>query len=342
MEEIIASGTTNLTAEATDSGSSTEQHDRHKRRRLQENPVPASNAAAPASSSRFKGVVAQQSGNWGAQIYANHQRVWLGTFKTEEEAASAYDSAALRLRRGDAHRNFAWTRLTLQEPSFQSQFQTGELLKMIKDGSYAQKFSDHCTRLAAAAAQGGQASLTGLAGSSEPACSVLRQLFKKELTPSDVGKLNRLVIPKKYALKYFPRAAPPPSEKAVGDADGEETELVFYDRSMRSWKFRYCYWKSSQSFVFTRGWNRFVKDKGVKARDTVVFSAYEFNKDENSNGPGARRSICVVDVEYNKDNDINNKDQNKETRREGGVELEKENMAVKAAGFTLFGVQIVS
>ena len=32
-------------------------------------------------------------------------------------------------------------------------------------------------------------------------------LFEKPLTPSDVGKLNRLVIPKQHAERYFPLAA---------------------------------------------------------------------------------------------------------------------------------------
>ncbi|CAN6889686.1 unnamed protein product [Brassica oleracea var. botrytis] len=30
---------------------------------------------------------------------------------------------------------------------------------------------------------------------------------------------------------------------------------------MRQWKFRYCYWTSSQSFVFTSGWKRFGEVK---------------------------------------------------------------------------------
>ncbi|CAN0899732.1 AP2/ERF and B3 domain-containing transcription factor At1g51120 [Linum grandiflorum] len=40
---------------------------------------------------------------------------------------------------------------------------------------------------------------------------------------------------------------------------------------MKCWRFRYCYWRSSQSFVFTRGWNRFVKDKKLKEKDIVTF-----------------------------------------------------------------------
>jgi len=57
-------------------------------------------------SSRFKGVVPQPNGRWGAQIYERHARVWLGTFATADEAALAYDKAALRMRGPRAHLNF--------------------------------------------------------------------------------------------------------------------------------------------------------------------------------------------------------------------------------------------
>lgn len=85
-----------------------------------------------------------------------------------------------------------------------------------------------------------------------------RLVFEKELTPSDVGKLNRLVIPKKYAVRYFPPV--PDNDKSQG-SDNVEVNLPFYDVQKRLWKFRYCYWKSSQSFVFTLGWNQIVKEK---------------------------------------------------------------------------------
>lgn len=96
----------------------------------------------PRSTERFKGVVPQQTGHWGAQIYANHQRIWLGTFKSEAMAAMAYDSAAIKLRSGDSHRNFPPTGLTPLELKFQSGLSTDSVLNMIRDGSYAAKFSD--------------------------------------------------------------------------------------------------------------------------------------------------------------------------------------------------------
>lgn len=87
-------------------------------------------------------------------------------------------------------------------------------------------------------------------------------MFEKSLTPSDVGKLNRLVIPKQHAEKYFPL-----------DSDSGETAILlsFEDESGKLWKFRYSYWTSSQSYVLTKGWSRFVKEKSLDAADTVVF-----------------------------------------------------------------------
>uniref|UniRef100_A0A0E0KUB9 TF-B3 domain-containing protein n=1 Tax=Oryza punctata TaxID=4537 RepID=A0A0E0KUB9_ORYPU len=77
-------------------------------------------------------------------------------------------------------------------------------------------------------------------------------MFDKVVTPSDVGKLNRLVIPKQHAEKYFPL-----------DAAANEKGLLlsFEDRTGKLWRFRYSYWNSSQSYVMTKGWSRFVKEK---------------------------------------------------------------------------------
>eukprot|EP00252_Welwitschia_mirabilis_P013130 TRINITY_DN29004_c0_g1_i1.p1 TRINITY_DN29004_c0_g1~~TRINITY_DN29004_c0_g1_i1.p1 ORF type:complete len:381 (+),score=41.75 TRINITY_DN29004_c0_g1_i1:233-1375(+) len=87
-------------------------------------------------------------------------------------------------------------------------------------------------------------------------------MFEKAVTPSDVGKLNRLVIPKQHAEKYFPL-----------DSNANEKGLVlsFEDSGGNSWRFRYSYWNSSQSYVLTKGWSRFVKDKKLDAGDIVSF-----------------------------------------------------------------------
>ncbi|CAL9168019.1 unnamed protein product [Musa hybrid cultivar] len=88
-------------------------------------------------------------------------------------------------------------------------------------------------------------------------------MFHKVVTPSDVGKLNRLVIPKHYAEKYFP-LDPSSADKGI--------HLSFEDPNGKHWEFRYSYWNSSQSYVMTKGWSRFVKDKQLDSGDTVSFS----------------------------------------------------------------------
>lgn len=87
-------------------------------------------------------------------------------------------------------------------------------------------------------------------------------MFEKPLTPSDVGKLNRLVIPKQHAEKYFPLS---------GDSG---LLLSFEDESGKCWRFRYSYWNSSQSYVLTKGWSRYVKEKRLDAGDVVMFERH--------------------------------------------------------------------
>ncbi|OVA14419.1 B3 DNA binding domain [Macleaya cordata] len=89
-------------------------------------------------------------------------------------------------------------------------------------------------------------------------------MFEKPLTPSDVGKLNRLVIPKQHAEKYFPLG-------------GHDSLLSFEDESGKPWRFRYSYWNSSQSYVLTKGWSRFVKEKRLDAGDIVAFERRRFD-----------------------------------------------------------------
>lgn len=276
---------------------------------------------------RFKGVVPQQNGHWGAQIYANHHRIWLGTFKSEICAAMAYDSAAIKLRNGDSHRNFPLTNISILEPKFQSHFSTDAVLNMIRDGSYSSKFADFLR------SQKGEVeiglNLSSIHGDGEFSCTLL---FQKELTPSDVGKLNRLVIPKRYAVKHFPNVPNPDSERV----EQVQVQLEFYDREMSLWIFRYCYWKSSQSFVFTRGWNRFVKEKGLKANDTVSFYMYESRK-----GRHFGKSFLVIDVaSKDEDHSVNmelGKDDEQDYYHKPCLE---EELLGETKGFKLFGVQI--
>ncbi|KAK8487327.1 hypothetical protein V6N13_099684 [Hibiscus sabdariffa] len=43
------------------------------------------------------------------------------------------------------------------------------------------------------------------------------------------------------------------------------------DLTGKVWRFRYSYWNSSQSYVLTKGWSRFVKEKNLNAGDIVSF-----------------------------------------------------------------------
>ncbi|GAB4832706.1 hypothetical protein Ancab_006723, partial [Ancistrocladus abbreviatus] len=246
------------------------------------------------SSSTYKGVVPQRNGHWGAQIYSNHQRIWLGTFKTERDAAMAYDSAAVKLRCGESRRNIAYASLAVHEPFFQEHYSAEEVLHMIKDSTYQTKLLDFVRSQPQKTESKPSSSFLPLGWHSSSSCDriLYQKLFEKELTPSDIGKLNRLVIPKKYAIKFFPVLCESKEEK-YGDGDGVESmELAFYDQSMKTWKFRYCYWKSSQSYVFTRGWNSFTKEKDLKTNGIVIFYKVEVRDDDEKE----LHTFCVIDV----------------------------------------------
>lgn len=56
--------------------------------------------------SKYKGVRATKHGRWNVRISVKRNRVDLGTYATQEEAARAYDAAALRLQGQFARLNF--------------------------------------------------------------------------------------------------------------------------------------------------------------------------------------------------------------------------------------------
>lgn len=73
-------------------------------------PIRTLTAASCKGKNKFLGVRQRPSGRWVAEIKDSLQklRLWLGTFDTAEEAASAYDTAARLLRGRNAKTNFTY------------------------------------------------------------------------------------------------------------------------------------------------------------------------------------------------------------------------------------------
>ncbi|KAF2315083.1 hypothetical protein GH714_038127 [Hevea brasiliensis] len=223
------------------------------------------------TSSKFRGVIWLRSGKWGTRIAFKYKAYWLGTYDMEEEAAMAYDRAAIKLQRSDAPLNFPMTIYTVQETKFQSRYSNEEILDMIKDKTYLSKFSNYLANqsLLREYAANNPANQQGIS---------YQMLFRKELTQTDVTHIKGFHIPKEHAMEYFPPLAGVNSSGGV-ESGNKSIELTFFDRHCRPWTFRYSYWKSTQTFVFTKGWRHFLKMNNLKPKDCVFFYRCEHQRE---------------------------------------------------------------
>ncbi|KAM7280359.1 hypothetical protein ACFE04_007493 [Oxalis oulophora] len=48
-------------------------------------------------------------------------------------------------------------------------------------------------------------------------------------------------------------------------------EVVFYDKLMKAWQFKYSYWTANRTLVFTKGWKKFVNSKNPRKGDSIKF-----------------------------------------------------------------------
>jgi len=91
-------------------------------------------------------------------------------------------------------------------------------------------------------------------------------LFSKILTPSDVGKLNRLLIPRQCAEECFPKIL----EANSGEDDDDFLNFEDFSTGL-IWRFRFCLWNNSKTYVLTKGWHAFIKEKNLKKGDVLSF-----------------------------------------------------------------------
>ncbi|KAK6262838.1 hypothetical protein QUC31_008654 [Theobroma cacao] len=235
------------------------------------------------SSSRFRGVLALNNSKWGARISLKYRAYWLGTYQVEEEAAIAYDRAALKLHRSDSPLNFPWKIYTAQEKLFQSSYSNEEIMSMIKDKTYTSNLTSFLARESLV-----RRSMSGCLINAKGISHQL--LFHKKLTQTDVAQIKGFHIPKEYALQYLP---PLGNSSDGGQMRNDSVDLTFYDKFYRPWTFRYSYWCSTKTFLFTKGWRHFVAMNNLNIADTIMVYGCAFVEE------GQSRNFYMIDIHRN-------------------------------------------
>lgn len=290
-------------------------------------------------SSRFKGVISLKSGKWGARISNTYKACWLGTFEREEEAALAYDRAAIKLQRSDAPLNFHWRNYESEECVFQSQYSSEAILNMIKERTYAANLKNFVSEKLTMSPSV-EASVEARSSPSNERGIIYHLLFQKELTHSDASHRSFL-IPREDALQHLPPLCGTISEDDGDDDDEEECmaktsmKLTFYDKHQRSWTFGYSYWRSTKSFVFTHGWRHFLKMNNLKPKDKVIFYRCEYEGDHDDQVE-ERKGFYMIEVDHStgEHSEVGN---SKSEEDSDCVIVEETN---NSKGVRLFGVQI--
>ncbi|XP_020585903.1 AP2/ERF and B3 domain-containing transcription factor At1g51120-like [Phalaenopsis equestris] len=221
-------------------------------------PPPEPPSVRTPAVSKYEGVIPQHDYRWGAQIFVDHQRIYLGTLNTEVAAARAHDSASLKFYGRYFNRNFLLTELTIYEPHFQSHFSREVILDMIRDGSYEPKFVEFVRTFYPKFNDSGSIALPDASDSFNGV--IVKEMFRLQLTSADVERPGILTLPEQHAMQHFPPLM-----------STDPVLLHFFDRMQRLWEFQYWYSASIQSFVFAGGWDSFLVGMELDVNDVVVY-----------------------------------------------------------------------